>query len=126
MQAEKVTLESGQRDLGIPLVDSWDYVRVGRGPAWMPAKLRFRSVLIPGFSFAEVARARVSVRNSVCCHFSSDGKLLATGGHDKKVVLWCAERLQPRSSLQGHSFLISDVRFSSSMPRLATSSFDKL
>ncbi|CAO2170583.1 unnamed protein product [Urochloa humidicola] len=77
------------------------------------------------FGFGEVAKASASTKKVVCCHLSSDGKLLATGGHDKKVVLWCTEPLQPRSSLEGHSFLITDVRFSPSMSRLATSSFDK-
>lgn len=28
----------------------------------------------------------VSTSKVECCHFSSDGKLLATGGHDKKVI----------------------------------------
>ncbi|XP_028120287.1 transcriptional corepressor LEUNIG_HOMOLOG-like [Camellia sinensis] len=37
-----------------------------------------------GFSFGEVGCIRT--RNKVtCCHFSSDGKLLASAGHDKKV-----------------------------------------
>uniref|UniRef100_M8ATD6 Transcriptional corepressor LEUNIG n=1 Tax=Aegilops tauschii TaxID=37682 RepID=M8ATD6_AEGTA len=78
-----------------------------------------------GFGFAEVAKARASASKVVCCHFSSDGKLLATGGHDKKVLLWCTDPLKPKSSLEEHSFLITDVRFSPSMSRLATSSFDK-
>ncbi|KAM0866812.1 hypothetical protein ACQ4PT_042391 [Festuca glaucescens] len=78
-----------------------------------------------GFGFSEVAKARASAHKVVCCHFSSDGKLLATGGHDKKVVLWCTDSLKPKSSLEEHSFLITDVRFSPSMSRLATSSFDK-
>lgn len=30
---------------------------------------------------------RASSSKVVCCHFSSDGKLLASGGHDKKVSL---------------------------------------
>lgn len=38
-----------------------------------------------GFGFAEVGKARASATKVICCHFSSDGKLLATGGHDKKV-----------------------------------------
>ncbi|THF96125.1 hypothetical protein TEA_020020 [Camellia sinensis var. sinensis] len=38
-----------------------------------------------GFSFGEVGCIRT--RNKVtCCHFSSDGKLLASAGHDKKVL----------------------------------------
>ena len=79
-----------------------------------------------GFGFAEVAKARASATKVTCCHFSSDGKLLATGGHDKKVLLWCTEpALKPTSSLEEHSALITDVRFSPSMSRLATSSFDK-
>ncbi|XP_062214685.1 transcriptional corepressor LEUNIG-like [Phragmites australis] len=78
-----------------------------------------------GFGFAEVAKACASANKVICCHFSSDGKLLATGGHDKKVLLWSTEPLKPKSSLEEHSFLITDVRFSPSMSRLATSSFDK-
>ncbi|ONM41125.1 Transcriptional corepressor LEUNIG [Zea mays] len=78
-----------------------------------------------GFGFSEVAKARASAAKVVCCHFSADGKLLATGGHDKKVTLWCTDSLKPKSFLEEHSFLITDVRFSPSMSRLATSSFDK-
>lgn len=78
-----------------------------------------------GFSFTEVNAIRASTSKVVCCHFSSDGKLLASGGHDKKAVLWYTDSLKPKSSLEEHSSLITDVRFSPSMPRLATSSFDK-
>lgn len=40
---------------------------------------------LSGFSFGEVGCIRT--RNKVtCCHFSSDGKLLASAGHDKKVT----------------------------------------
>ncbi|MFS8026651.1 putative transcription factor WD40-like family [Helianthus anomalus] len=38
-----------------------------------------------GFTFKEVNSVRVSANKVVCCHFSSDGKLLATGGHDKRL-----------------------------------------
>ncbi|KAF5802650.1 putative transcription factor WD40-like family [Helianthus annuus] len=38
-----------------------------------------------GFTFTEVNSIRASANKVVCCHFSSDGKFLATGGHDKKV-----------------------------------------
>ncbi|KAJ6434988.1 hypothetical protein OIU84_000265 [Salix udensis] len=78
-----------------------------------------------GFTFTEVNSVRASGNKVVCCHFSSDGKLLASGGHDKKAVLWYTENLKPKTTLEEHSSQITDVRFSPSMPRLATSSFDK-
>ncbi|KAH1033420.1 hypothetical protein J1N35_045594 [Gossypium stocksii] len=56
-----------------------------------------------------------------CMVATKDGKLLATGGHDKKAT----DTLKPKSTLEEHSGLITDVRFSTSMSRLATSSFDK-
>ncbi|KAF7830242.1 transcriptional corepressor LEUNIG-like isoform X1 [Senna tora] len=78
-----------------------------------------------GFSFAEVNSVRASTSKVICCHFSPDGKLLASGGHDKKAVLWYADSLKPKATLEEHSSLITDVRFSPTMSRLATSSFDK-
>ncbi|KAE9459168.1 hypothetical protein C3L33_08928, partial [Rhododendron williamsianum] len=83
------------------------------------------SHLITGFTFTEVSSVRASGSKVVCCHFSSDGKLLASGGHDKKAVLWSTDTLKAKSTLEEHSAFITDVRFSPSMPRLATSSFDK-
>ncbi|KAI5005469.1 hypothetical protein ZWY2020_032712 [Hordeum vulgare] len=53
-----------------------------------------------GFTFREISSARASTNKVVCCHFSSDGKLLATGGHDKKVVLWHAETLKQKAVLE--------------------------
>lgn len=81
--------------------------------------------LSKGFMFTEVNSVRASTAKVVCCHFSSDGKLLATGGHDMKAVLWYADSLKPKTTLEEHTKLITDVRFSPSMSRLATSSFDK-
>ncbi|XAR69342.1 hypothetical protein NMG60_11000888 [Bertholletia excelsa] len=79
----------------------------------------------PGFTFTEINSVRASSSRVVCCHFSSDGKLLASGGHDKKAVLWDTDTLRAKSILEEHSSLITDVRFSPSISRLATSSFDK-
>lgn len=42
-----------------------------------------------------------------------------------QAVLWYTDTLKPKTTLEEHSSLITDVRFSPSMPRLATSSFDK-
>nr|CAB3497381.1 unnamed protein product [Digitaria exilis] len=38
-----------------------------------------------GLSLSEVGNNRASNSKVVCCHFSSDGKLLASAGHEKKV-----------------------------------------
>ncbi|KAM2544548.1 hypothetical protein TB1_016219 [Malus domestica] len=78
-----------------------------------------------GFTFTEVNSIRASASKVSSCHFSSDGKFLASGGYDKKAVLWYTDTLKPKSILEEHLALITDVRFSPSMPLLATSSFDK-
>ncbi|KAI5396969.1 transcriptional corepressor LEUNIG_HOMOLOG isoform X6 [Lathyrus oleraceus] len=77
-----------------------------------------------GFSFNEVGSVRKSNGKVVCCHFSSDGKLLASAGHDKKVVLWNMETLQTQSTPEEHTVIITDVRFRPNSTQLATSSFD--
>lgn len=59
-------------------------------------QLKMSSVAV--FGFGEIAKACASGSKVTCCDISSDGKLLATGGHDKKVP----------SSAQG-SDLISPV-----------------
>ncbi|XP_002981316.2 transcriptional corepressor LEUNIG [Selaginella moellendorffii] len=61
----------------------------------------------------------------MCCHFSSSGKLLASAGHEKKAVLWNMDTLKLRSTLEEHTSLITDVRFSPNSMLLATSSFDE-
>ncbi|XP_011080189.1 transcriptional corepressor LEUNIG_HOMOLOG [Sesamum indicum] len=77
-----------------------------------------------GFSFGEVGCIRT--RNKVtCCHFSSDGKLLASAGHDKKAVLWNMDTLQTETTPEEHQYLITDVRFRPNSTQLATASFDK-
>ncbi|KAJ6414635.1 hypothetical protein OIU84_003603 [Salix udensis] len=77
-----------------------------------------------GFSFSEVSSIRKSNGKVVCCHFSTDGKLLASAGHDKKVVLWNMETLQTECSQDEHTHIITDVRFRPNSTQLATSSFD--
>ncbi|KAM1142549.1 hypothetical protein ACFX1X_031888 [Malus domestica] len=77
-----------------------------------------------GFSFSEVGSIRKSNTKVVCCHFSSDGKLLASAGHDKKVVVWNMETLQTEFTPEEHGLIITDVRFRPNSSELATSSFD--
>ncbi|XP_030477206.1 transcriptional corepressor LEUNIG_HOMOLOG [Syzygium oleosum] len=76
------------------------------------------------FSFNEVSSIRKSNSKVVCCHFSSDGKYLASAGHDKKVILWNVETFQTESTPEEHTHIITDVRFRPNTTLLATSSFD--
>ncbi|KAL6953547.1 hypothetical protein U1Q18_045646 [Sarracenia purpurea var. burkii] len=77
-----------------------------------------------GFSFGEVERIRTG-NKVTCCHFSSDGKLLASAGHNKKAVLWNMDTLQTESTPEEHQYLITDVRFRPNSSQLATASYDK-
>ncbi|CAK8563345.1 unnamed protein product [Lathyrus sativus] len=78
-----------------------------------------------GFSFKEIKHGKASSHKVNCCHFSLDGKLLVTGGHDNKASLWCTESLNLKSTFDEHTKWITDVRFCSSMLCVATSSADK-
>ncbi|WOG95432.1 hypothetical protein DCAR_0414751 [Daucus carota subsp. sativus] len=60
-----------------------------------------------------------------CCHFSSDGKLLASAGHEKKAVLWNMNTLQTESTPEEHQDVITDVRFRPNSSQLVTASLDK-
>ncbi|CAN6486218.1 unnamed protein product [Victoria cruziana] len=77
------------------------------------------------FTFLEVGCLRSSTSKVVCCHFSSDGKSLASAGHEKKVVLWNMDTLKTESTGEEHGHLITDVRFRPGSSHLATSSFDR-
>ncbi|MQM01692.1 hypothetical protein Taro_034447 [Colocasia esculenta] len=72
-----------------------------------------------------VSCIRTSNGKVVCCHFSSDGKLLASGGHEKKAIIWNIDTLQTESSPEEHSLLITDIRFRPNSTQLLTSSFDR-
>ncbi|KAJ4834278.1 hypothetical protein Tsubulata_028317 [Turnera subulata] len=77
------------------------------------------------FNFQEFCCLRPNKSKVLCCNFSSDGKILATGGHEKKVAIWNMETLGVTKPSDGHSLLITDVRFRRSSTIFATSSFDR-
>ncbi|XP_065873591.1 transcriptional corepressor LEUNIG_HOMOLOG-like isoform X1 [Euphorbia lathyris] len=77
------------------------------------------------FTFGEVGCIRTRNSKVTCCHFSSDGKLLASAGHDKKVVLWNMDTLQTETAPEEHKLVITDVRFRPNSSQLATASVDK-
>lgn len=77
------------------------------------------------FTFAEVGCIRTRNSKITCCHFSSDGKLLASGGHDKKVVIWNMNTLLTVSTPEEHKSVITDIRFRPNSSQLATASVDK-
>lgn len=78
-----------------------------------------------GFTFEEIGCLSSSKSKVLCCHFSSDGKMLASSGHEKKVSIWNMEDFQASKSSEGHSLLVTDVRFRPSSSILATASFDR-
>ncbi|XP_056162155.1 transcriptional corepressor LEUNIG-like isoform X1 [Syzygium oleosum] len=82
-------------------------------------------VVSNGLTITEFQSLPTSPSDIEFCHFSYDGKLLATGGHDKKATFWCTKSLRLKSKLEEHSQSITDARFSARMPRFATSSADK-
>ncbi|KAJ4728500.1 Transcriptional corepressor LEUNIG [Melia azedarach] len=78
-----------------------------------------------GFTFDEVGCIRTRNSKVTCCHFSSDGKLLASAGHDRKVVLWNMDTMQTETTPEDHKLVITDVRFRPNSSQLATVSVDK-
>ncbi|GMI91546.1 hypothetical protein HRI_002823900 [Hibiscus trionum] len=78
-----------------------------------------------GFTFGEVSCLHSCKSKVLSCRFSSDGRFLASAGHEKKVLIWNIETLDIVRTSEGHSLLITDVCFRQSSTIFATSSFDK-
>ncbi|KAK7338924.1 hypothetical protein VNO77_19558 [Canavalia gladiata] len=78
-----------------------------------------------GFTFAEFGSIRTMNYKTTSCHFSSDGKWLASAGDDMKAIVWNMETLQTESTPAEHKSMITDVRFRPNSSQLATTSVDK-
>ncbi|KAH1054642.1 hypothetical protein GYH30_023433 [Glycine max] len=76
-------------------------------------------------TFGEVGCIRTRSSKVTCCHFSSDGKWLASAGDDMKVDIWNMDTLQIESTPAEHKSVITDVRFRPNSSQLATASRDK-
>lgn len=76
------------------------------------------------FALKEIRVISANTSKVECCCFSSDGKLLASGGSDKKATVWCTKSFKVRSTLNEHSQWITDVCFSPRTLKIATSSGD--
>ncbi|KAL6909614.1 hypothetical protein ACP4OV_001895 [Aristida adscensionis] len=79
---------------------------------------------LKSLSLSEVGNNRTSNNKVVCCHFSTDGKLLASAGHEKKVFLWNMENFKMDTKIEDHTNFITDIRFKTNSTQLATSSSD--
>jgi WD40 repeat protein len=57
----------------------------------------------------------------VCLAHSSDGRLLATGSHDRTVRIWDARSYKHLATLTGHTDIVRGVAFSPTNPKLLAS-----
>ncbi|XP_075090995.1 transcriptional corepressor LEUNIG isoform X2 [Nicotiana tabacum] len=77
-----------------------------------------------GITIKEIGSLHATKSKLLCCHFHSQGKLLATAGHERKVVIWDVENSDVKCG-EGHAHLITDIRFRPNSMVFATSSFDR-
>ncbi|CAI8591125.1 unnamed protein product [Vicia faba] len=77
------------------------------------------------FSLQEIGCLHSSKSKVLASHFSSNGKILASAGHDKKVFIWKVDTFNNYATEETHLLLITDVRFRPGSTIFATSSFDK-
>jgi WD40 repeat protein len=64
---------------------------------------------VSGLEFRRLVGHRGWVRTVA---FAFDGKVLASGGDDSRIILWDPKKGEHLKTLEGHSGLINDVRFS--------------
>jgi WD40 repeat protein len=63
-------------------------------------------------------------RGTTCARFSADGTLLASGGHDRPILIWDVKQQKVRATLFGHEDYVHCVAFSPDDKLLASGAED--
>ncbi|KAL3345285.1 hypothetical protein AABB24_024310 [Solanum stoloniferum] len=79
---------------------------------------------LKGNSLKAISNLHTKTSKLLCCHFNSEGELLAAAGHDKKVLIWKLGTNNVYSG-EGHAHHVTDIRFRPHSTVFATSSFDR-
>ncbi|MCD7447507.1 hypothetical protein HAX54_031002 [Datura stramonium] len=77
-----------------------------------------------GMYFEEIHKFHETKSKLLCCHFNSEGNLLAAAGQDGMVLI-CDVSNNNVNSGEVHAHCVTDVRFRPNSTVFATSSFDK-
>ncbi|XP_045825930.1 transcriptional corepressor LEUNIG-like isoform X2 [Trifolium pratense] len=82
-------------------------------------------IIREGYSIQHLSRFESNQRLFLSCDFSSDGKIVASGGPGMKPFICYIETRQSVTTSEAHSLSILDVRFKPGSNMFATSSADK-
>ncbi|MCX7914338.1 MAG: PDZ domain-containing protein, partial [Thermodesulfovibrionales bacterium] len=128
------TLKPGDKTMILVLRDGKKLsfiVKLGSSPLYvqsLASKTLSEKIYLPIESVATPKLLKILSGHSesvYSCVFSPDGKHLASGGQDKKVILWDVETGKVFTSLEGHTKWIIAVIFSPDGKLLATRSGDE-
>ncbi|KAJ8540053.1 hypothetical protein K7X08_026442 [Anisodus acutangulus] len=61
-------------------------------------------------SFKEISNLHATKSKFICCHFNSQGDLLATAGQDRKILIWDLGNDNVNSG-EGRAHFVIDIRF---------------
>jgi WD40 repeat protein len=104
------------------LVESWREAKEKRTPGFV----WLRALRPPPMPLGTAQRALFTGHTGpvLCVAFAPNGKLLASGSHDRTVRLWDTQRGAEAACLTGHQHVVLSVAFSTDSRWLASSSVD--